>query len=102
MFTFINVGDFGRHSDGGVLSNSVLGQALESNTLCLPPPSALPGVATIAPFVFVGDEAFPLRGNMMRPYRGRHLGQQTAVFNYRLSRARRVPDNTFGILEARW
>ena len=42
-FILVDIGEVGRHSDGGVLSNSAFGQALEEGTLCLPPPSPLPG-----------------------------------------------------------
>ena len=71
-FILINLGNSGCHSDGGVLENSEFGQALESGSLVLPTPHPLPGTIDL-PYVFVGDEAFPLRTNMLRPYPGKHL-----------------------------
>ena len=61
-FIMVDVGDHGRHNDAGVLSQSAFGQALESNSVSLPPPKPLPGTTNPAmPFVIIGDEAFPLK-----------------------------------------
>ena len=55
------------------------------------------------PYCFVADEAFPLRCDLMRPFpRGTAcLSQDELVFN-RLSRTRRIVENTFGILVQCW
>ena len=48
-------------------------------------------------YIVVGDEFFPLRNNMLRPYPGRNLSKEKCVFNYHLSRAHRIVENAFGI-----
>ena len=73
-FILIDLGDAGRHSDGGVLANSGFGMTLEDGSLSLPDPCSLPGTTEPSlPYVIVGDEAFPLKNYMMRPYPGRQL-----------------------------
>uniref|UniRef100_A0A8C6S8J4 DDE Tnp4 domain-containing protein n=1 Tax=Neogobius melanostomus TaxID=47308 RepID=A0A8C6S8J4_9GOBI len=42
-FRAIQVGDFGRSSDGGVFASSDMGKGLESGTLHVPPSATLPG-----------------------------------------------------------
>lgn len=103
-FRVIDVGGYGRSSDGGILANSAFGQALRSGTLHLPADQPLPGAEHRGPqpHVFVADEAFPLRRNLMRPFPGRLLPRERRLFNYRLSRARLVVENAFGILSSQW
>ncbi|KAJ4939354.1 hypothetical protein JOQ06_028803 [Pogonophryne albipinna] len=103
-FRVIQVGDFGRTSDGGVYAGSDLGKGLEARTLHVPTSTSLPGAAHLGemPFVMVGDAAFPLKPYLRRPYPGKNLTQQKRILNYRLSRARMVVENAFGILASRW
>lgn len=54
------------------------------------------------PYFFVGDNAFPLKKNLMRPYPGRSLPAAKQNFNKKLSAARVYIENTFGILTNRW
>lgn len=54
------------------------------------------------PLVFVGDEAFALKDNFMKPFSRRNLTREERVFNYRLSQARRIVENAFGLLVSRF
>ena len=55
------------------------------------------------PFFLVGDEIFPLKKWLMRPYPGTDLAcEENKIYNYRHSMVRRVIENAFGILSTRW
>ncbi|XP_022169456.1 uncharacterized protein LOC111033161, partial [Myzus persicae] len=100
-FTYVNVGCQGRISDGGVFKNTSFSKKLEKNELGLPECEALPGRMMKLPYVLVADDAFALSENIMKPYAtDLNKGSPKRVFNYRLSRARRIIENTFGLLSA--
>jgi hypothetical protein len=101
-FIWANVGADGSVSDAGVFNNSCLRPALEQGRLGFPAPEPLPGDDRDIPYFLIGDDAFPLREWMQKPYSQRGLQMKDRVFNYRLSRARRVSENAFGILVQRW
>jgi hypothetical protein len=46
-FTVIDIGSYGSNSDGGIFSNSLLGQRLAENQLNLPVPIDLPGASLL-------------------------------------------------------
>lgn len=94
----VDVGSMGRFSDAGIFEDSIFGKRLKEKTLNLPPPVPLYDGGEPMPFVFVGDKAFPLMENFMRPYPRSDLNSEKRAFNYRLSRARRIVEATFGVL----
>ena len=54
------------------------------------------------PFVIPGDEAYLLLSYLMRLYPRRQFTESRRLFNYRLSRGRRVGESAFGILAGKW
>ncbi|KAG5860736.1 hypothetical protein JTB14_038441 [Gonioctena quinquepunctata] len=99
-FRYIDVGCNGRVSDGGVFANSSLYKAMfsKNNVLNLPEDKPLPGRNKNIPHVLVADGAFPLSAKLIKPYPFKNISRQQRIFNYRLSRVRRVVEHAFGIL----
>jgi len=50
----------------------------------------------------VADDAFALKPYQMKPYSHKQLIHDKQVYNYRLSRARRVVEQAFGIMSQRF
>lgn len=75
---------------------------MASQHLDIPLPTTLPGTDAAVPYVSVGDEAFSLSRNLMRPFPRRGLTDAQCTFNYRLSRARWEVECTFGMLIMKW
>ena len=101
-FLYIDVGCNRRISDGGAFRNCHLSKALAQSSLNIPSVGELPNNGRKLPYVIVGDDAFPLKTYLMKPYPHQHLSQEKRIFNYRLSRARRVVENALGILANRF
>ena len=99
-----SVGTNGRSSDAAIWQNSDLKEALQSpgNPLNLPPPKELPGREKKVPYVLTGDDAFALTRYLMKPFPQSGLSVEQRVFNYRLSRMRRISENGFGLLANRF
>jgi hypothetical protein len=101
-FTYVDVGCNGRISDGGVFKACSLNELLLKKKTNWPGPAALPGTDDCCSYHLVADDAFPLRDDIMKPFPFRKCTTTQQVFNYRLSRARRVVENSFGILVSRF
>ncbi|XP_008185414.1 uncharacterized protein LOC103310083 [Acyrthosiphon pisum] len=99
-FIAVDLGSYGKNSDGGIFANSNFGKALEMGKFNVPKEKNLPGTQCSVPHVIVGDEAFPLKTYLLRPFPGSTINGdiEKQIFNYRLSRARRVSENAFGHL----
>lgn len=99
-FVAIDVGSYGREADAGVYLKSSFGRKIINNEFNIPPSQTLPQTNIVLPHVVLGDEAFALHENLMKPFPRRQSmnDQSKAVYNYRLSRARRTTENSFGIM----
>nr|XP_050031089.2 uncharacterized protein LOC126527339 [Dermacentor andersoni] len=89
-FTLADIGECGSRGDAGLFGECHIGQKQNDGQLGIPPDSKVPGAPMKLPYVFLGDETFPLLKNLMRPYPGFGIHAERRVFNYRLSRARRT------------
>lgn len=101
-FIYVDVGTNGRVSDGGVWDNSNISVCIENGNAGLPPDTLVPGSERALPYVFVADDAFPLKGHILKPFPHSNQNRSERIFSYRLSRARRTVENAFGILANRF
>ena len=62
-FFTVDIGSYCSHCDSGVFNNTKFAEKLENDRLDIPGPCTLPGddARERMPFVFIWDEAFPLR-----------------------------------------
>lgn len=104
QFIYVNVGVNGRISDGGIFRDSDFAQLLNNsqNPLNIPEDKPLPGMDESMPYVLLADNAFPLQKHILKPYPSRNLTHDEQIFNYRLSKGRRIVENSFGILANRF
>ena len=108
-YCFTLSGSYGSNNNCHVLSNSLLGEAVETNTFNIPEDEPLDGCKfTPLPYFLLGNDIFPLKKWLIKPYPGiksyldRNLSEEPKIYNYCLSRARRVIENAFAILAVRW
>ena len=99
-FTFVDIGNYGRDNDAAIFSQTEFAMGFEAGNFPVPEPSSVGGYAL--PYVLVGDDIFPLKMWLMKPFPGKSQTEVQAIYNYRLSRCRRIVENSFGIMVARW
>ena len=101
-FLWVDVGANGSAGDAQVFNNSDLKTVVEAGKAGFPEPEPLPGDDKDMPYFFIGDDAFALKQWMMKPFSKRDMTVEQRIYNYRLSRGRRIVENAFGILAHRF
>lgn len=96
-FLYVDIGCNGRANDAAVYNNSSLCEGIRQNLFDFPEDVMLPGMDIALPYVIVADDAFKLTGRILKPH-SQKSSVEHKVFNYRLSRARRIVENAFGIM----
>jgi hypothetical protein len=98
-FIAVDIGAYGKNSDGGIFANLKLGKYLALKKLNIPEDKQLPDTTISMSHVIIGDEAFPLKTYLLRPYPGSQEGDPLKEnCNKSLSRGRKIVENAYGIL----
>ncbi|KAL3178515.1 hypothetical protein MRX96_038410 [Rhipicephalus microplus] len=98
-FRYINVGCPGRCHDAHVYHSSSLPSIVTGPTFRSPTISVN---SSVVPPLLLSDQAFPLTPNLIKPFPGSSKTSAEKEFNYQLSRTRRIVENAFGRLKARF
>ena len=96
-FRWVDVGTAGSCSDAQIFNACQL-----KRRIGLPDPAPITQGRRDVPYFILADDAFDLKTWLMKPYGRRMLTREERIANYRLSRARRVVENAFGILVSRF
>nr|XP_036226946.1 uncharacterized protein LOC118682390 [Bactrocera oleae] len=100
-FIYINVGSPGRCNDSQIYEKSSLKREMQNCPLLIEMSREISGVDV--PIFIIGDSAFQFSKQIMKPYPfSVNQNHREKVFNYALSKTRRVVENAFGHLKARF
>ena len=83
-FTYADFGQYGSANDSSVFRSSGLYKAFEENKFNVSVPTEAGGFEDPLPYFLLGNEMFPLKTWLMRPFPG-SLDDSQKIFNYQLS-----------------
>ena len=101
-FLWVDAGTNGSVSDAQLFNDCELRETIEDGSIGFPAADRLPQDYKDMPYFIIGDNAFPLRTWLMKPFSRRNLDDEERIFNYRVSRDRRIVENSLGILANRF
>ncbi|XP_070069201.1 putative nuclease HARBI1 [Drosophila takahashii] len=100
-FSYVNIGSAGRCNDSTIFQKSSLARKIATTPILREKSRNICGVQV--PIVLIGDSAFRFSQTLMKPYPfSTTASAEQRCFNYNLSKARRVVENAFGHLKARF
>ena len=92
-FTMVDIGGYGRDNDAAIFEESQFGRGFAQSKVPIPNPTTRRQFTL--PYVIVGDDIFPLKPWLLKPFPGSPLTLEQRVYNYRLSRCRRTIENAY-------
>ena len=102
-FLWVDYGAAGSSSDAQIFKHHLdLRHKIEDGTIGFPESESLVDDGPKVNYFILGDNAFPLKLWLMKPYSRRGMDLNQRVFNYRLRQGRRVMENAFRILTSRF
>ncbi len=97
-FLWVDVRQHGSSSDAQIFNQCELKEAIEDRMIGFSPTDPLPDDDRLMPYFIIGDNAFALKTWLMKPFSKHNMSDEQRIFNYKLSHARRIVENAFGIL----
>lgn len=100
-FIYVHAGSMGSMHDSYIFRYSSLGQSIQHNQINLPADQPIGGVP--CPLFFIVDDAFSLHHRLVKAFSTNHaLSPEQRVFNAKITSARKVIEDAFGILSSRF
>ena len=95
---YADVGTNGRANDAGIWDKCSFKETIYEGNCTFPAPdNLLETCDKKEPYVFLADDAFGMKSYLLKSFSGREIDFTKRIFNYRLSRARRIGENLLGI-----
>ena len=84
LLTLFDAGQYGSNNNAGVLANASVDQKIEALEINTPTTRHPDGCSfNPSPYYLVGDEIFPLKTWLMKPYSGQ-LSEEERILHYQL------------------